>query len=156
MKSTLLLLFKDNQILLAKKKKGFGEGLYNGVGGKLEPGETEQQAMIRECEEEINVTPTVYEKVAENNFIEYYKGQKTKLTFYLYIATEWQGTIKESPEMKPYWFNIQDIPYNQMFPDDKYWLPLVLENKKFIGNFEFNEQWELLDYHIEEVDNFNI
>ena len=53
LETTLLLLRKDNEILLAKKKRGFGEGKYNGVGGKLEDGETPEEAMIRETEEEI-------------------------------------------------------------------------------------------------------
>ena len=38
--STLCFLVKDNQILLAMKKRGFGEGKWNGVGGKVNPGET--------------------------------------------------------------------------------------------------------------------
>ena len=37
---TLLFLRRDGQILLAMKKRGFGEGKWNGVGGKVEPGET--------------------------------------------------------------------------------------------------------------------
>jgi hypothetical protein len=33
--TTLLLLIKNNKIMLALKKRGFGEGKFNGVGGKL-------------------------------------------------------------------------------------------------------------------------
>jgi NADH pyrophosphatase NudC (nudix superfamily) len=65
---TLLFLQKDDQILLAMKKRGFGSDRYNGVGGKLEPGETIEQALIRECQEEIEVTPLSYRKVAEHDF----------------------------------------------------------------------------------------
>jgi len=57
MELTLLFLIKDDQILLAMKKRGFGAGRFNGVGGKVEPGETIEQALIRESQEEINVTP---------------------------------------------------------------------------------------------------
>ncbi len=63
LETTLCLLKKDNQILLALKKRGFGEGKYNGIGGKIEENETPEFAMIRETEEEINITPVVYEKV---------------------------------------------------------------------------------------------
>jgi 8-oxo-dGTP diphosphatase/8-oxo-dGTP diphosphatase/2-hydroxy-dATP diphosphatase len=35
MQTTLLLGLKDNKLLLAMKKRGFGAGKYNGVGGKL-------------------------------------------------------------------------------------------------------------------------
>ena len=40
METTLCLLKKDNSILLAMKKRGFGSGKYNGIGGKIEKGET--------------------------------------------------------------------------------------------------------------------
>ena len=55
METTLCLLKKDNSILLAMKKRGFGSGKYNGIGGKIEKGETPDEAMIRETKEEIKV-----------------------------------------------------------------------------------------------------
>ncbi len=54
--STLCFLLKDNQILLAMKKRGFGEGKWNGVGGKVNEGESVERAALREMEEEIGVT----------------------------------------------------------------------------------------------------
>ena len=66
METTLCLLKKDNSILLAMKKRGFGSGKYNGIGGKIEKGETPDEAMIRETKEEIKVTPIKYEKVGGN------------------------------------------------------------------------------------------
>ena len=71
LETTLSLLKKDNKILLGMKKRGFGEGKYNGVGGKLKENETPEIAMIRETQEEINVTPTKYEKVGIIEFDEY-------------------------------------------------------------------------------------
>ena len=50
---TVVFLIRENQVLLAMKKRGFGEGKWNGVGGKLDPGETVEQALVRECQEEI-------------------------------------------------------------------------------------------------------
>ena len=76
--TTLCLLKKDDKILLAMKKRGFAQGKYNGVGGKIEEGETPEQAMIRETEEEISVTPTKYEKVGFIEFDEFYKTYKEK------------------------------------------------------------------------------
>ncbi|HOP65884.1 MAG TPA: 8-oxo-dGTP diphosphatase [Bacilli bacterium] len=149
--TTLLLLRKDDQILLALKKRGFGVGKYNGVGGKLEPGETPEEAMIRETEEEIGVTPTKYEKMGENVFEELMNEELVFLRFHLYVATEWLGDPVETEEMKPYWFNIAKIPYDKMFADDRYWLPLVLEGKKISGTFKFDEDWHLISYDIKEI-----
>ena len=146
-----MLLRKDNEILLAKKKRGFGEGKYNGVGGKLEDGETPEEAMIRETEEEIMITPTKYEKMGVIEFLEYVKEERANVKFHLYVATEWEGNPKESEEMIPKWFSLDNLPYNEMFPDDKYWLPYILEGKKINAFFDFDEEWNLLSYHIEEI-----
>ena len=151
LETTLCLLKKDNQILLAMKKRGFGEGKYNGVGGKIEEGETPEEAMIRETEEEIMVTPTQYEKVGVISFDEYYKGQKGNVIFHLYVASEWIGEPKETEEMCPKWFDITEIPYDNMFPDDKYWLPLILEGKKIKAYFHFDENWNILSKKIEDL-----
>ena len=151
LETTLCLLKKDNEILLAMKKRGFGIGKYNGVGGKIKQGETPEEAMIRETTEEINVTPIKYEKVGFIEFDEYYKGKKENVAFHLYFVTEWEGKPTESEEMNPKWFNIKDIPYDKMLPDDKHWLPLVLEGKRIKAYFDFDEDWNLISKKIEEL-----
>ncbi len=152
METTLCILKRGEEILLAMKKRGFGEGKYNGVGGKIEFGETPEEAMIRETREEINVTPVGYEKVGLVEFDEYIKGSKQRLVFHLYMAYDWEGIPVETEEMNPRWFNINEIPYDRMFPDDKYWLPLILEGKKVRAYFEFDEKWNLLSKRIGDLD----
>lgn len=151
LETTLLLLRKDDEVLLAMKKRGFGEGNFNGVGGKLKDGESPEQAMIRETEEEIGIIPINYEKVGILDFIEFYKGEKENVVVHLYTATEWNGEIKESEEMRPRWFNINEVPYDKMFPDDKHWLPILLEGKKFNAFFEFDEEWNPISKKLEEI-----
>ena len=148
---TLAILRKNKNVLLAMCKRGFSEGKYNGVGGKVEKGETPEQAMIRETEEEIFVTPIVYEKMGINEFVEFVKGEKTNVIFHLYFVTEWEGEPRESDEMVPKWFDEDSIPYDKMFPDDQYWLPPVLAGKKIRGFFEFDEDWKMISKRIEEV-----
>ncbi len=53
----------------------------------IEQGETPEQAMIRETEEEIFVTPIEYEKVGIINFIEYYKDELATINMHVYAAT---------------------------------------------------------------------
>ena len=144
LETTLCLLKRNNEILLAMKKRGFGEGKYNGVGGKIENNESPEQAMIRETEEEIKVTPIKYEKVGEIEFDEFYKENKQRLVFHLYLVYEWSGNPTESEEMSPKWFDINNIPYDKMFPDDKYWLPLILQGKKVKAYFDFDENWNII------------
>ena len=61
-KTTLSFFIKKNQILLAMKKRGFGKGKWNGVGGKVQRGETTKEAAIRETKEEIGVVPRSLER----------------------------------------------------------------------------------------------
>jgi mutator protein MutT len=149
--TTLLFLRKDGRILLAEKKRGFGEGKYNGIGGKLEPGETAERAMVRETQEEIGVTPTKYEKVATIDFDEYVKGEQTNVFMNVYVASDWDGEPTETDEMRPRWFDESDLPYDKMFADDKYWLPRVLVGEKVAAQFQFDEGWNLLSHEIKEM-----
>ena len=48
LETTLSLLKKDNKILLGMKKRGFGEGKYNGVGGKLKENENTRTDFLDE------------------------------------------------------------------------------------------------------------
>jgi 8-oxo-dGTP pyrophosphatase MutT (NUDIX family) len=151
---SLLFLVKNDQILLAMKKRGFGEGRWNGVGGKVETGETVESAMTREAQEEIGVTPTVYQKVADIRFDEYFKGEPTLMHVHIFTATEWTGKPTESDEMAPRWFAKKDIPYDSMWADDPYWLPLVLEGKKISADFKLDESDAIISHTIKEVVGF--
>lgn len=155
-KKTLSLLFlrRDNDILLAMKKRGFGEGRWNGVGGKVEEGESIEQAMIRETQEEIGVTPTAYEKVADIVFDEYFKGQPTLMHVHIFTASSWEGKPTESEEMKPQWFTLDAIPYDTMWPDDPYWLPIVVKGKKIAGKFKLDANDVIVSHKIIEVGDF--
>jgi len=148
---TLLFLQKDDQILLAMKKRGFGAGRWNGVGGKLEPGESLEEATIRECQEEISVTPIAFHAVAELDFYWPEKDENQHMYVYAYICDAWDGEPQESEEMAPSWFKIKSIPYKEMWQDDEFWLPKVLEGKIVRGLFNFDEADNLTSQDIKEV-----
>lgn len=152
---TLLFLRKDDEILLAMKKRGFGMNRYNGVGGKIEPNETEVDAMIRECQEEIGVTPTNFWKVAEHDFVQEESGEHWRMIVHAYMCDAWDGTPIETDEMAPEWFRIADIPYDNMWQDDKFWLPQVLAGQKIFGKFTFDEQENVPTHDVKQVEEFN-
>lgn len=151
---TLLFLKKEGAILLAMKKRGFGEGRWNGVGGKIEAGESITDALTREAQEEIGVTPTAFEQVADITFDEFFKGEPAEMHVHVFIATKWDGTPTESEEMKPEWFSMEALPYNNMWSDDPYWLPQVLEGRKIRAFFKLDENDVITQHTIKEVKAF--
>lgn len=145
---TLVFLRRGSELLLAMKKRGFGEGRWNGVGGKLEAGETVEQALVRETQEEINVTLESYHKVAYIEFDEMYKGIATTMNVHVYIADKWLGEPSESEEMRPQWFSVDTLPYADMWPDDEYWLPLVLAGKKVRAQFTLDDSDTIVSHEV--------
>lgn len=146
--ATLLFLIKEDQILLAMKKRGFGAGHWNGVGGKPSPGENIEDTAVRECQEEINVTPLEFKQVATLEF--YFPEDKKDWNqeVIVYICTKWQGTPVETEEMRPQWYTVAEIPYDQMWPDDKIWLPEVLAGKKVNASFHFDKTEQIEKYDL--------
>jgi len=156
--ATLLYLVKDDKVLLMEKQKKLGAGKLNGVGGKKEPGDKSiTDTMIRESIEEMGITPTEYRKMAEIVF--HNPGEDKTLAdmhVHIFVSKRWSGEPTATDEMKkPQWFDIDNLPFDKTLPDDKFWLPLVLDGKKVIGEFTFNDDWTIADYVINEVENFD-
>lgn len=148
--ATLCLLIKDNQILLAMKKRGFGKDKWNGVGGKPNPGENIEETAIRETQEEIGVTPKALKRVAILNF--YFPKDLEKQGWNqqvcVYLVEEWEGEPVETEEMRPSWFHFNEIPHKEMWADDIHWLPKVLEGKLLKANFIYEDNETLKDFEI--------
>lgn len=149
---TLVFLIKEGQILLAMKKRGFGANRYNGVGGKLEPNESMEAALVREAQEEIGVRPVNFWKVAEHEFTQMEGSAPWRMYVHVYLCDKWEGTPIETEEMRPEWFGIEDIPYYEMWQGDEYWLPQVLSGSKVNGRYIFDQNDTLLSHAIDIVD----
>ncbi len=135
--TTLLFLRRNHEILLAMKKRGHGIGKWNGVGGKVATDESIEAATIRECQEEIGVTPLDFQKVAELEFS--VPSRDSHHYTHVYMAQSWQGEPTEREEMAPRWFDIEAIPYAKMWSDDRLWLPKILAGEKLSAYFLFDE-----------------
>lgn len=145
--ATLGFLIKDNQILLAMKKRGFGAGKWNGVGGKPNDGELIEETSKREIMEEIGVVVKNQELVAKIKF--YFKNnQDWDQEVVVYKINEWENEPQESEEMAPMWYAIDKIPYDKMWVDDRFWLPKVLSGEKIEARFVFGENEEILEMEI--------
>jgi 8-oxo-dGTP diphosphatase len=153
-------LIKDNRVLMARKAKKIGEGCWSGYGGGIDSGETETQALVRELKEESGLTATEesLEKVAIIDFHNTKSdGQKFICKVHIFLIDNWIGKIKETEEMlTPTWFDINNLPLDEMMPSDKDWLPQLLKGKKmmasaYLGPFQ---KTSLAKTKIEYIDNF--
>lgn len=149
--ATLTLFMKDNKILLGEKKRGFAKGTLNGIGGKQDPGETIDEAMIRECYEEVGAKPTKYEHVGKIDFDLWYKGEHSNMAMYIYKCYEYSGKIKETDEIIPNWYDTNKIPFDRMLADDMLWLPQVLKGQKVVGQVKFDKDMKMLHNNIRPV-----
>jgi len=143
---TLCFAKRGDEILLGMKKEGWGQGRWNGAGGKIEPGEFEERAASRELFEEFGLITENLNKVAEITFT--FPDKSWNQVVHVYLTQNWEGEITESDEMKPRWFPIKEIPYLEMWSDDIYWLPLVLQGEKIRARFSFDENQQVLDHEI--------
>jgi 8-oxo-dGTP diphosphatase len=141
--TTLCFLIRKNEILLGMKKAGFGQGKYNGFGGKIKEGESVLQATVRELEEEsgIQVEEAQLEHVGILDFI-FPASPQLRHDVHIFLAHAWRGEPLETEEMKPQWFLHSAIPYDQMWQDDIFWLPKVLTGKRIKGTVVFAENNE--------------
>jgi 8-oxo-dGTP pyrophosphatase MutT (NUDIX family) len=135
------------KICLAMKKRGLGVGRFNGVGGKVQEGETIEEGAKREALEEVGVILQEIDPVAELTFLFPHRPEWDQVS-HVFLCRTWEGIPQESEEMKPRWFDINEIPYDTMWSDDIYWLPPVLQGKHLQGKFVFNTQDQLMEHKI--------
>ncbi len=137
---TLLFVVDTEQerILLAMKKVRFGAGKYNGMGGGVEEGETPIEAVVREVQEEVGVSVAVADAKPRGNIRFSFEGKpEWERHVQVFVAERWSGEPTETEEMAPEWFPLTEIPYEKMWIDDRYWLPLVLAGDSIDAEFHF-------------------
>ena len=154
--ATLVFLVKRRsgvitEICLAMKKRGFGMNRWNGAGGKVEVGESTEEAAVRETREEVGVIVQEMYKVAELLFY-FFGNAPWNQRVGVYLCEQWVGEPTESEEMNPRWFAVDKIPFTDMWPDDIFWLPEILKGKLVKANFTFSDNDVIKDQCVEIVE----
>ena len=118
------LVDADGRVLLARRPEGKKmAGLWEFPGGKLNPGETPEAALIRELKEEIGVdiaaaclAPFAFASHAYDHF---------HLLMPLYLCRRWKGTPTPRENQALAWVRPQKLTEYEMPPADKPLIPLL-------------------------------
>jgi len=147
-RATLVFVIEGRRILLIRKKRGLGAGKINGPGGKLDPGETPRDCAQREVEEELCATPIGLVARGELRF-QFTDGYSIHV--YVFVASGLAGNAQETDEAIPIWTPVEAVPYDEMWADDRLWLPGVMAGGRVDGRFIF-EGDSMLDHALLPVD----
>jgi 8-oxo-dGTP diphosphatase len=147
-KAVLCFLLRDGEVLLIRKKKGFGAGKINGVGGRVEPGERPEEAAVREVFEEVGVRVRSLEPAGTLEF--YSADSEPDWLIHVFLSRDFEGEPRESEEASPRWYRLGELPFDEMWEDDRVWLRYALSGKRVEGRFWYDREysrllkWELL------------
>lgn len=138
-KAVTCFILEAGKVLLQRRPadRAWG-GMVNGPGGKCEPGESPIQAVIREVSEETGL----------NIINPQHRGALTlhiptpvslELTVEMFVVHEFEGTPTER-EGALLWVEIESLPFEQMWEDQKYWLPAVLDGFSVSGEVNYEPE----------------
>jgi 8-oxo-dGTP diphosphatase len=156
--ATLAYIVYNQEVLLLlrnKKDDDFHRGKYIGIGGRLEPGETPLECVIRELKEEtgyilkpneIEFRGYIYfDKIGRDRNFEDLPAFNW-LVFLYYVSINKKITFI-NPEGELRWFLFENIPYNKMWAGDKIFTPKLLKTEDVIeGKFLYDDNDQIIKW----------
>ena len=119
------LIWRDNKFMICQRPAHKARGLlWEFVGGKVELGETKEQALIRECKEELNVLLSVGNVFTE--VTHEYPDLTVHLT--LFNATVAEGVPQKLEHNDIKWIIPNEIPNYEFCPADEKILRMISDN----------------------------
>lgn len=119
------LIWDNDKFMICQRPTNKARALlWEFVGGKVEPGETKEQALIRECREELAVTLSVGEIYMD--VVHEYPDLTVHLT--LFNATIAEGTPQKLEHNDIRWITIDEIPKYEFCPADEVILKRLSEH----------------------------
>ncbi|MFB6194471.1 MAG: 8-oxo-dGTP diphosphatase [Halobaculum sp.] len=143
--ATVCYPITDGETLLIRKQRGVGAGKLVGPGGRVEPDETPDDCVRREVREELRVEPVGVERVGEIEFhFRTPDPDDDSMYVYVYTAEGVRGEPEATPEAVPVWHPTDQLPYEEMWADDRIWMPHMLDGHTFTGQFVLTDDGEAL------------
>ena len=116
-KTVGVIIMQDNHILAVRHKAGTtaGEGVFGFPGGRLESGESEEEAAIRELKEETGLVTKIEDLIEfPGNYVKaklnFNNGHPQQATMKVFICARFEGELlKDALEVTPEWVSLQLI-----------------------------------------------
>jgi 8-oxo-dGTP diphosphatase len=143
--ATLLFVIDGPRVLLIRKLRGLGAGKINGPGGRIEPGESALEGAVREVREETGVVAL---EVSERGQLSFQFVDGYSIHAVVFRAERHEGDPHATDEAIPLWTPIDDLPFSEMWADDRLWLPPCLRGLHFTGRFVFDGD-AMLDHEVQ-------
>ena len=147
--ATLCYVRRPGQTLMlhrVKKANDMHQGKWNGLGGKLEPGETPEACAIREIYEESGLRVTHPELRGFLTFPDFRPGESW-YTF-VFVCRHFTGGLIDSPEGVLQWIDDEALPTLNLWEGDRLFFPWLEENGRlFSGHFTY-VQGRLTDHAV--------
>ena len=138
--ATLVEIMDEDKLLLKRSSRGVSTGKWNGVGGKLYEGEKPEENAVRETLEETGLTVS---NLFYHGIMKFHNYGKEDVDFavHLFSTKNFSGELRERSDDggEVRWFKIDELPWNEMWGDDKHWLPHMLSGERFDADFYFDE-----------------
>jgi 8-oxo-dGTP diphosphatase len=134
-------------VLLGEKLRGLGAGHIVGPGGKVEAGETPEEAAIREVQEEVGliIEPGALTPLACIRY-PFVNREALSQRSFVFSARVFSGELKESGELVASWWPVAAIPYEAMWSDARLWLPRALSGELIDATIVIGESNEVLSH----------
>ena len=120
------LIWQEDRFMICQRPAHKARGLlWDFVGGKVEPGETREEALIRECREELAVTVKPLDVYME--LIHEYPDLTVRLILWNAVITQGQPQKLEHNDIR--WIRVEEIPEYAFCPADQDILARLLREK---------------------------
>ncbi len=132
MNSVVCYLEQNGQYLMLnrnKKKDDLNGGKWIGVGGKVEPRESPEEALLREVKEETGLTLTHYTR---RGLVTFCSGDITEYMF-VYTADGFEGTLADCNEGELHWVDKAAVLSLPLWEGDRRFLPLLSESNPYFS-----------------------
>lgn len=149
MKATVVLPMRDDQVLMGKKTKKVGVGMWNGFGGKQEAEDMSMEhTAVRELYEE-----TGSGIVGEMGDLELCAvvdfdngGHGVNFEVYFYILKKFTGEYRDTDEMIDIsWHDKNNIDYDNMLPADRQLFEKIFAGEKFSAKVTFSQDMKKVE-----------